>query len=80
MVLENDSMLDLVGMEAGRGARGEPPGTGPAVKTVERQLPRLHIYALLATVFAGAASLLIVTWIQVRKLARLPHPFLDGAM
>jgi hypothetical protein len=53
---------------------------GPSLLRLSPQLPGWFNYTLLATVFAFAASLLIATWIQVRKLARLPHPFLDGAM
>jgi hypothetical protein len=52
---------------------------GPSLLRLSPQLPGWLTYASLATVFALGASLLIVTSINIRKLARLPHPFLDGA-
>jgi hypothetical protein len=53
---------------------------GPSLLRLSPHLPGWFTYALLATVFACAASLVVVTWMHARKLARLPHPFLDGAM
>jgi hypothetical protein len=53
---------------------------GPSLLRLSPHLPGWLTYTLLATVFAGAASLLILTWMHVRKLARLPHSFLDSAM
>jgi hypothetical protein len=53
---------------------------GPSLLRLSPHSPGWLTYALLATVSAGAATLLILTWIHTRKLARLPHPFLDHAM
>jgi len=51
----------------------------PSLLRLSPHSPSWFRYAILGLVIAGVGSAVIVAWIQLRKLARLPHPFLDGA-
>jgi hypothetical protein len=51
----------------------------PSLLGLSRHSPGWFRYTVLGFLFAGVGSVVIAAWMQLRKLARLPHPFLDGA-
>jgi hypothetical protein len=50
----------------------------PSLLPLSQHSPSWFKYTILGLLFAGMGGVAIVAWIQLRKLARLPHPFLDG--